>query len=272
MAFGASRIEHRTHRSIFLSDLHLGTRGCQAGLLLDFLRWNDAERYYLIGDVVDCWRLRRNWYWPQEHNDVVQKLLRKARKGARVVYIPGNHDEVFRDYCGTHFGGIEVRRRDIHETADGMRLLIMHGDEFDGVIRHARWPALLGDWAYVTALQANAGFNVARRRLGFGYWSLSAYLKAKVKNAVNYISNFEAAVAAEARRSGVGGVICGHIHFAQMREIEGILYVNDGDWVESCTAVVEHHDGTLELVRWADVIAQAQARRARSAEPMKAAA
>ena len=257
---------NRTYRTIFLSDVHLGTRGCQAEMLLDFLKFNDAERYFLIGDMVDCWRLRKNWYWPQTHNDVVQKLLRKARKGASIIYIPGNHDEVFRDYIGTHFGGIEVKQRAVHETADGRRLLILHGDEFDGVIQNIRWLALLGDWAYVVMLRINRYYNGVRRRLGFDYWSLSAYLKLKVKNAVSYISNYETAVAAEARRCGAQGVVCGHIHHAQMRHIEDVLYVNDGDWVESCTAVVETHDGVLEIIRWADVIASARPKRVRRAD------
>jgi len=245
----------KRYRTVFLSDVHLGTRGCQAGLLLDFLRHVDAERFYLVGDIVDCWRLKKGWYWPQTHNDVVQKLLRKARKGTEVIFIPGNHDEVVRDYVGTHFGGVVVRRRDIMEAADGRRFLILHGDEFDGVIQHAKWLAHLGDGAYTIALWLNIFFNTLRRRLGFGYWSLSAYLKLRLKNAVSYISNFEAIVAAEARRNHVDGVICGHIHHAQMRDIEGILYINDGDWVESCTAVVEHMDGTFEILNWAEIVA-----------------
>jgi UDP-2,3-diacylglucosamine pyrophosphatase LpxH len=258
---GATGRRHRTFRTVFLSDVHLGTRGCQAELLLDFLKFTDAERYYLIGDIVDGWRLKRSWYWPQSHNDVIQKLLRKARKGAAVIYVPGNHDEVFRDYCGTHFGGIEVRRDAMHRTADGRRLLIMHGDEFDGVIQHVQWLAHLGDWSYVAALRLNSWFNIARRRLGFEYWSLSAYLKSRVKNAVSYICAFEGAVAAEARRRGADGVVCGHIHSARMRRIEGILYVNDGDWVESCTAAVEHFDGRIELIDWAREIAAGRAGR-----------
>jgi UDP-2,3-diacylglucosamine pyrophosphatase LpxH len=240
-------------RTVFISDIHLGTRGCKADYLLDFLRNTDCETLYLVGDIFDGWRLKRTWYWPQAHNDVVQKLLRKVRKGMRLVYVPGNHDEVLRGYLGMHFGGVEVTKEAIHETADGKRLLVIHGDEFDGVVKYARWLALLGDWAYVTMLQVNTWFNFLRRKLGFGYWSLSAYLKHRVKNAVQFISNFEEAVVAEARRQGVDGVVCGHIHSAEMRMIDGVLYMNDGDWVESCTALVEHMDGRLEILPWAEI-------------------
>jgi UDP-2,3-diacylglucosamine pyrophosphatase LpxH len=241
------------YRTIFISDIHLGTRGCKADYLLDFIKHTDCETMYLVGDIVDGWRMKRTWYWPQAHNDVVQKLLRKVRKGMRLVYVPGNHDEFLRDYQGVHFGGVEVTRETIHETADGKRLLVIHGDEFDGVVKYARWLALLGDWAYVTMLQVNTWFNYLRRKLGFGYWSLSAYLKHRVKNAVQFISNFEEAVVAEARRQGVDGVVCGHIHSAEMRMIDGVLYINDGDWVESCTALVEHMDGRLEILPWAEL-------------------
>jgi len=242
--------EHRHYRTLFLSDIHLGTRGCQAELLLDFMRFNDAETIYLVGDIVDGWRLRRSWYWSQAHNDVVQKLLRKGRKGARIVYLPGNHDEFLRGYLGTHFGGVDVVDTCIHETADGRRLLIIHGDQFDVVVRHAKWLAHLGDWAYVAALNVNTAVNKVRRFLGFPYWSLSAWAKLKVKNAVNFIGAFEQALSGEARRQGADGVVCGHIHHAALRDIDGISYVNTGDWVESCTAVAEHHDGRLEIIRW----------------------
>ncbi len=221
-------------------------------MLLDFLKAHDAETIYLVGDVVDGWRLKRNWYWPQEHNDVVQKLLRKARKGAQIVYVPGNHDEFLRNYFGTHFGGIDVRDNAIHTTADDRRMLVIHGDQFDVVVRHARWLAFFGDWAYGAALGLNTYFNLVRRKLGFPYWSLSAWAKLQVKNAVNFIGAFEAALAAEAERQGANGVICGHIHHAVVREIEPVTYMNCGDWVESCTALAENHDGTFQLIRWAD--------------------
>jgi UDP-2,3-diacylglucosamine pyrophosphatase LpxH len=239
------------YRAVFISDIHLGTAGCQAHALLDFLKSHESDYLYLIGDIVDGWQLRRNWYWPQAHNDVVQKLLRRVRKGCRVIYVPGNHDEVARDYCGVHFGGVVIARDAIHTTVDGRTFLVTHGDEFDGVVQHAKWLAFLGDWSYRTILMLNTLFNHARRKMGFGYWSLSAFLKGKVKNALQFIENFEGAVADEARRRGVDGVICGHIHKAEMRDIDGITYINDGDWVESCTALVEHMDGRLELLEWA---------------------
>jgi UDP-2,3-diacylglucosamine pyrophosphatase LpxH len=264
--------EHRAMfvRTLFISDVHLGTRGCQAEMLLDFLRCCDAETVYLIGDIVDGWRLRRAWHWPQAHNDVVQKLLRKGRKGARLIYLPGNHDEFLRDYLGTHFGGIEVRDTDIHETADGRRLIVMHGDQFDVVVRHARWLALLGDWAYTAALSLNTHVNIARRRLGFSYWSLSAWAKLRVKNAVNFIGAFEEALAREAREKNADGVVCGHIHHAAMHSDHGIAYHNCGDWVESCTALVEHHDGRFEIIRWADRVAEARRAERQLPQPVAA--
>lgn len=241
-------------RTLFLSDIHLGTKGCQALALLDFLKRYDADTIYLVGDIVDGWRLKSGWYWPQSHNDVVQKLMRKVRKGTRIVYVPGNHDEFLRDYLGIHLGGIEIVEHAIHEAADGRRYLVTHGDQFDLVVRHARWLALLGDGAYTAALFVNTYLNLARRKLGLTYWSLSAWAKLKVKNAVNFISRFEDLLAGEARRHGVDGVICGHIHHAVMHDKYGVAYVNTGDWVESCTAIVEHYDGRLELVRWTDFI------------------
>ncbi|MCG8357753.1 MAG: UDP-2,3-diacylglucosamine diphosphatase [Kiloniellales bacterium] len=247
------RLEPTRYRSIWISDIHLGTRGCKADFLLDFLKYSESEYLYLVGDIVDGWRLKRSWYWEQSHNDVVQKLLRKARKGTKVIYVPGNHDEALRSVTDNYFGGVYVIDPAIHVTADGRRLLVMHGDQFDGVVKYAKWLAVLGDWAYNVMLAANHWFNLARRKFGFGYWSLSAYLKGKVKNAVQFIDDFEQAVAEEARRRKVDGVVCGHIHKAEMREIDGILYCNDGDWVESCTALVEHLDGRLEIVHWAEL-------------------
>jgi UDP-2,3-diacylglucosamine pyrophosphatase LpxH len=237
-------------RALFISDVHLGTRGCQAERLLDFLRYHDADVIYLVGDIVDGWALRSSWYWPQPHNDVVQKLLRKARKGARVVYVPGNHDEFLRGYYGTHFGGIDVVESTIHEGFDGRRYLVIHGDCFDLVVTQARWLALLGDKAYEFAIVANRLFNAVRRRLGFPYWSLSQWAKLKVKNAVSYIGEFEKTLVAEAQRHKADGVICGHIHKAAIHDDFGIRYINAGDWVESCTAIAEHHDGRFEIITW----------------------
>jgi UDP-2,3-diacylglucosamine pyrophosphatase LpxH len=239
-------------RSLFLSDFHLGTRGCQAEKLLEFLRCYDADHVYLVGDIVDGWQLRSGWYWPQSHNDVVQKLLRKARKGARIIYVPGNHDEFLRDYCGTHFGGIDVMESTTHVAADGKRYLVIHGDLFDLVIRHARWLALLGNHAYDFAIRLNTIFNAIRRAMGLKYWSLSQWAKLKVKNAVNFIGEYEKTLFHEARRHQVDGVICGHIHHAVIRQSESLTYINCGDRVESCTAVAEHFDGRMELIRWAE--------------------
>ncbi|SBW12454.1 Protein conserved in bacteria [uncultured Alphaproteobacteria bacterium] len=240
------------YRTIWISDVHLGTRGSKAEYLLDFLKRSDSETLYLVGDIIDGWRLKKSWYWPQAHNDVVQKLLRKARKGTRVVLIPGNHDDFLRSFTGFELGRIPIHKHAIHEGADGRKFLVVHGDAFDGIVTYARWLAFLGDTAYTFALVANRWFNALRRRLGFSYWSLSAYLKHKVKNAVAFIANFEGAMAEVARKRGLSGVICGHIHHAEMRAIGDVLYCNDGDWVESCTALVEHFDGRLEILRWLD--------------------
>jgi UDP-2,3-diacylglucosamine pyrophosphatase LpxH len=243
----------RRLRSVFVSDIHLGTPGCQAEALLDFLKHHPSDHLYLVGDIVDGWQLRRRWYWPQAHNDVVQKLLRAARKGCHVIYVPGNHDEFARDFAGHQFGGIEVRTEAVHVTADGRQLWVIHGDYFDGVVQCAKWLAHVGDNLYEFTLRLNRHLNHLRMRMGLPYWSLSAYLKHKVKKALNYVTDFEVAVAAEARRRGHDGVVCGHIHRAEMRVIEGTLYCNDGDWVESHSALVEHFDGRLELVNWAPV-------------------
>jgi UDP-2,3-diacylglucosamine pyrophosphatase LpxH len=241
----------RHHRTIFISDIHLGTRGCKAELLADFLARNSCDTLFLVGDIVDGWRLRRRWLWPEAHSRVLQEILHKIDGGTRVIYVPGNHDEVFRDYCGREIAGVEILREAIHETADGRRLLVLHGDQFDGVIACAKWLAHLGDWAYTMALELNEISGALRRALRLPYWSLSAYLKAKVKNAVEYICRFEDAVAHEARARGLDGVVCGHIHHAAVKRIGGVLYLNDGDWVESCTALVEDACGNLEILRWA---------------------
>lgn len=262
------QVRRRRNRAIFISDVHLGTRAAQANALLDFLRHNDADTIYLVGDIVDFWKVRRGPHWPQSHNDVVQKLLRKVRQGTRIVFIPGNHDESLRDFCGMHFGGIEILRNVIHQTADGRRFIVMHGDEFDVVIRTASWLVALGDRGYEFALWLNHPLNWFRRHLGFGYWSLSAYLKYSVKRAVNFIGAFEDAVASEARRHSADGIICGHIHHAADRMIDGVHYMNCGDWVESCTAIVEHDDGRLELVHWStDNTGQARVKTPRQTSP-----
>ena len=237
-------------RAIFISDLHIGTPGFQADALLEFLKAHSCETLYLVGDIVDGWQLRRRWFWPQSHNDVVQKLLRRARKGCRVIYVPGNHDEFARGFAGHAFGGVDIMQEAVHITASGQRLWVIHGDHFDGVIQCAKWLAYVGDWLYEFTLKVNRHLNRLRGRLGLEYWSLSAYLKHKVKKAVNFISDFEVAVAHEARRRGYDGVVCGHIHHAEIRDVDGVLYCNDGDWVESRTALVEHMDGRLEIIHW----------------------
>ena len=241
-----------TYRSVFISDVHLGTRGCRSDFLADFLRQTSCDNLFLVGDIIDGWRLRKSWYWDEGCDEVLRLILRHARAGAEVTYIPGNHDEMFRAWMplGIEIAGIKLCKEATHITADGRRLLVLHGDEFDSVVRYAKFLAYLGDWAYTAALTCNTWFNVARRRLGYPYWSLSQWLKRQVKEAVKAIDRYEVALAGEERRRGFDGVVCGHIHYAEMREVGGVLYVNDGDWVESCTALVEHHDGRLELVDW----------------------
>ncbi len=239
-------------RTVFISDTHLGTPGCNAELLFDFLRSIECETLYLVGDIIDGWRLKRGWFWPTRHNDVVRRVLKMAKKGTRVIYVPGNHDEVLRDFIGLGFGDIEIRPEAVHVTADGRRLLVLHGDEFDGVVLYHRWLAFAGDSAYVALLKLNIGFNWCRRQFGLPYWSLSAHLKKKVKNAVEFICRYEEAVAHAARERGANGVVCGHIHSAEIRQFGDITYYNDGDWVESCTALVEHVDGHMEILDWAE--------------------
>ena len=243
--------EVRHYRAIWISDIHLGTSGCKAEFLLDFLRVNESDQLYLVGDIVDGWQLKRGWYWKQSHNDVVQKVLRKARKGTKVTYIVGNHDEVLREFLGLRFGEILIENEAVHELRDGRRLWVTHGDLFDGVIQYAKWLAYLGDTAYTVALKVNDHFNYLRHKMGMSYWSLSQYLKHRVKNAISFITAFEEALTTEARRRGYDGVVCGHIHRPEIREINGILYCNDGDWVESLSALVETHEGELKLVYWA---------------------
>lgn len=238
-------------RAIFISDIHLGTRACQADRLLDFLREHPSEYLYMVGDIIDFWSMSRGVYWTTAQNTVVQKVLRRARHGDKVVLIPGNHDEALREHDGTDFGGIQVRNEHIHTTAAGQRFLLIHGDEFDQVTRYHRWVAVLGDMAYNTLVRINTSLSWVRRRLGMsGYWSLAGYAKRKVKTAINFIFDFEDSVIRAVRERGLDGVICGHIHWAALRPMDGVTYINCGDWVDSCTAIVEHLDGSLELVEW----------------------
>jgi len=258
--------ERRRYRTVWISDVHLGTRGCNAELLIDFLDHVDCERMYLVGDIVDGWALKKRFYWPVSHNDIVWRILKRARRGTEIVYIPGNHDEMFRQFAGLDFGGVQIRRQAIHETADGRRLLVLHGDEFDAITLSHRWLAYLGDMAYEASMAVSRWVNFARRKLDLPYWSLSKYAKHKVKNAVAFISKFEEIVAREAGSRGVDGVIAGHIHTAEMRMIDGVEYYNDGDWVEGCTALVEHFDGRMEILHWAEAMAARDREPSREAE------
>lgn len=239
-------------RSIWISDVHLGFKGCKADYLLDFLKNTHSEYLYLVGDIVDLWSMKKSVYWPQTHNNVLRKILNKAKKGTKVVYIPGNHDEMFREHVGLHFGNIEIKKEDYHINQQGMKFLILHGDVFDSAVKCSRILEIIGNHAYDVTLELNRIVNFIRSRFGFPYWSLSAYLKHKVKNAVEYINRFEAAVAHEAHRRKVDGLICGHIHKSNLCDIDGVRYCNTGDWVESCTALVEHRNGEMEILHWAD--------------------
>ncbi|MEW8305089.1 MAG: UDP-2,3-diacylglucosamine diphosphatase [gamma proteobacterium symbiont of Ctena orbiculata] len=240
------------YKSLFISDTHLGLRASRTEYLLDFLKHTDSDNLYLVGDILDFWKMRSGWYWPNINNEIVHQIIAKAKRGTRVVYVPGNHDEVMRDYFNFHVSGIEIQKEVIHTTADNKRFLILHGDEFDGVVMNNKWLAHLGSDAYDLLLWLNRWFNIARRRLGFGYWSLSAYLKNQVKEAVKYIGNYEEAVIHTVRERNLDGVICGHIHHAVINEMDGLTYANCGDWVESCTALAEAPDGSLKLIRWVD--------------------
>lgn len=238
-------------RSIFISDVHLGTRACQADRLLAFLRRYESKNLYLLGDIVDFWAMNRSICWTSSQNTVVQKVLRRARHGQRVVFVPGNHDEALRAHVDSSFGGIDVVERCVHIGADGRRYLLIHGDEFDQVTRYHRWVAKLGDFAYETLVRLNAYLSMLRRAMHLqGYWSLAGYAKGKVKKALEFMFHFESAVVRFAKQHGFEGVICGHVHCAASKQIEGVHYLNCGDWVDSCTGIVEHHDGRMEVVYW----------------------
>ena len=240
-------------RTVWISDIHLGTKDCKAKELLEFIKHCRAKKIYLVGDIIDGWALKKRWFWPQEHNDVIQKLLRQARKGTEVIFIPGNHDEFARQFCGLNFGGIQVRHDDVHVTADGKKLWVTHGDLYDNIMQYARWLAFIGDRAYTFALWLNRAFNRIRLKLNYPYWSLSQYLKHKVKAAVSCITAFEDLLIREAKNKQCDGVVCGHIHKAELRIIDHITYANDGDWVESMTALIENHDGSLQIIDWNEV-------------------
>ena len=244
------------YRAVWISDVHLGFKGCKANLLLDFLKSVNSEYLYLVGDIIDVWSMKKSVHWPQEHNNVIRTILSKSKKGTNVVYIPGNHDEFLRDYDGMQFGSVVIRTFDIHTTANGKQYLVMHGDEFDSAVKWNKLLSFIGSRSYEAILEINRTYNYFRRKLGLPYWSLSNYLKHRVNNAVKYIHRFEDAVSFEAKRHQVDGLICGHIHRANLREVNGIHYCNTGDWVESCTALAERYDGELELINWAEYIRQ----------------
>ena len=239
-----------SYRTVWISDVHLGTRGCKADYLIKFLDSIKCETLYLVGDIIDLWKLRSGWYWPKAHNEVVRKIMKMSRNGTRVIFIPGNHDEWFREHLGIQFGDIEIIGHAIHETIDGKKLLVIHGDQFDSLIVKHKWIGLLGAHLYDWLLRFNTLHSWVRKQFGLPYWSLSKYIKHKAKAASNVINNFETIVAETAKRKGMDGVVCGHIHKAEIREINGVTYYNDGDWVESCTALVEHQNGKMEIVEY----------------------
>lgn len=246
----------RKYRSIWISDTHLGTKGCQAELLLNFLQHNTSQQLYLVGDIVDGWALKKRWYWDGFHDQIVHLIFERAQRETEVIYISGNHDEFLRSFLHHQISAIRFEDEVIHTTADGRQFLVLHGDQFDGVMQFARWLAKVGDWAYTHLLRINTVYNKLRRALGYPYWSVSAYLKHKTKSAVNFISAFEETVAKAAHSRGLQGVICGHIHHAETRMIHEVLYCNDGDWVESCTALVEEWDGSLRIVEWKELYSE----------------
>jgi len=234
-------------RSVFLSHVHLGSRDCRAQALLRFLEGIETDYLFLVGDIVDFWSLRRSFYWPEDHNEVVRAILSMARDGTQVVYVPGNHDDNIREFCGSLFGNLSIRRRFVHSTADGREFLVMHGDEFDTAVKCSRWLARFGASAYEFMMRVNRSVNACRNAIGLPYWSLATYLKLRLPKAVRYVAAFEHAAAQAARSRNLDGIVCGHIHRPGMREIDGVLYCNDGDWVESCTALIESNNGTLSL-------------------------
>ena len=252
--------ERRTYRTIWISDVHLGTKGCNHELLIDFLDHTDSDTMYLVGDIIDGWRLKKKVYWPPEHSDIVWRILKRAKRGTRIIYIPGNHDEMVRPFSGMNFGGVEIMRAAFHDTADGRRLMVLHGDEFDTIMLAHRWLAFVGDALYHVMMKLNNWVAAARKRLGLPYWSISRAAKNKVKNAVEFISKYEEVVARAAAERGVDGVVCGHIHTAEFRSFEyggkRVEYWNDGDWVEGGNALVEHADGRMEILHWPDEVAR----------------
>lgn len=241
------------HRTIWISDVHLGYKDCRADFLLDFLDSTECETLFIVGDFIDIWSLKKHFMWPDSHQSVVKKLIHKAQAGTKVIYIPGNHDHLNRDLVGSDILGVEIHQNYVHTTADGRKFLLCHGDEFDFVVRHSRLTKIIGDISYDLLLFLNRWCNHFRKWSGQPYWSLATYIKNRIKNARTAIEVFEEAAAAEAKRRGLDGIICGHIHQPEIRKIDGVLYCNDGDWIESCTAMTEDKNGWLEIVHWGDV-------------------
>jgi UDP-2,3-diacylglucosamine pyrophosphatase LpxH len=244
--------QHR-YRTIWISDIHLGYLHCKADFLCEFLDHCHSDTLYLVGDVVDFWSLRSQWHWPASHSAVLRRLVEKARSGVRVVYVPGNHDELMRDFTGIVFGDIATEAQAVHTTAAGKRLLVTHGDEFESFISCGAFTRVLGNMSYTVLLRLNRAYNALRASQGKPYWSLATYIKNRVGNARRAIESFEDAALLYARTHGFDGVICGHIHQPRMRDDNGTTYCNDGDWVENCTALAEHQDGSLDLLDWADL-------------------
>jgi UDP-2,3-diacylglucosamine pyrophosphatase LpxH len=246
------RMRPLKYRAIWISDVHLGYKGCKADYLLDFLRSTECEYLFLVGDIIDLWSMKRVMYWPQEHNNVIRTILGKAKHGTKVIYIPGNHDEQFREYAGMTFGNLQIHKEYEYQTADGRRVLMLHGDKYDAMMKCSWLAEFVGNLSYDFLLYLNRLLARIRSKCGFRYWSLSSYIKNRVRNAVKHIRHFEDLVAGDARRCGYDVVVCGHIHSADIRKIDDVLYCNDGDWVEHCTALVEKRDGTIELIHWSD--------------------
>ncbi|MDG4812168.1 UDP-2,3-diacylglucosamine diphosphatase [Hydrogenovibrio sp. 3SP14C1] len=246
---------HQTahYRSIFISDVHLGSRGAKADFLSEFLKYNQCEKLYLVGDIIDGWRLKKRIYWPQAHTNVIRRILTKAKRGTDVVFVTGNHDDFLRRYSGVDFGNILLTDEAVHKTVTGEKILVIHGDKYDSVIQTQKWLAVIGDWGYESLVVVNRHFNRLRQKFGLGYWSLSAFIKQKVKSAVSFITAYEEAVVHDCQKRGFKGVICGHIHHPEIRDIEGVEYLNCGDWVESCTAIVETQDGDMKLLKWVEI-------------------
>lgn len=260
----------RHYRSVWVSDVHLCTKDCQAEALYAFLDGLRCDYLYLVGDIIDIWALQRRWHWPKQYNEVLHKLLKRSRKGSKVTFIPGNHDDLFRNFIGYTFGDVEILEHTYHETADGRKFLVLHGDEFDTVVQYHTWLSKAGSMAYRYLIMLNRLVNTVRRAFGWPYWSLSGVVKRRVKQAVNFMTRYEEILTREAKRQEVDGVICGHIHDPKIIERDGILYCNTGDWVENCSALVEHEDGTLEIVYWHEELAEHERSQREAAVPTNA--